>query len=92
MKERMLTMAIKPFLPQIKELAAPAINDFFIEILKKAEDTLCDGEAYAGILILKNKSDETFIVTVAMSEDDRVLRKIASVSTHEFMNEILKKL
>ena len=92
MKDKMLAMAVKPFMPQIKEMAAPAINNFFLEFLQQAEATLRDGEAYAGVSILKNTIGKTFIVTVAMSKDDCVVRQINKISTDEFINELLKKI
>lgn len=92
MKNKMLTMAIKPFIPQIKEVAATEVENYCVNYLRRAESMLLDGESYVGIVIVKNQADKTFIVTSTFSSDDRMLRQIDAVSTTDFMNAILSKL
>lgn len=92
MNDRLITMAIKPFLPQIKEKAGESIKQFFLDLLINSEHELKEGEAYTTMMAVKTPKNEVFLLTCAMSSDDHITRVINSNKADEFTNQLLEKL
>ena len=92
MNEKMLTLAIKPFLPQIKSKAGESIKNLFVGLIAKAETQLKDGESYAAMMAVKTPNNEIYLLTCAMSSDDHILRTINSNKADEFTNQLLEKI
>ncbi len=92
MNEKMLTLAIKPFLPQIKSKAGESIKNLFVGLIAKAETQLKDGESYAAMMAVKTPSADIYLLTCAMSRDDKVLRIIHSNKADEFTTQLLEQI
>lgn len=92
MNEKMLAMAVKPFLPQLKAKAGESIKTLFSNLIGETEKQLKEGEAYAAMMAVKTPKNEIYLLTCAMSSEDRVLRTISSQKADEFTNQLLEKL
>ena len=92
MNDKLINMAIKPFLPQIKERAGESIKSWLGNLLTDAEKQLVDGEAYAAMVVVKNPQGDVFLLTCAMSCDDAIIRKLTAHKADEFTNQLLDKL
>ena len=90
MKTSMLTMAIKPFLPQLKESAGKMIDEAVNDYLNSIQ--LDDKEAYPALLVCKNKQDQVFILTVCMDSTDTITRCLRRVLAKDFVNSMLDNL
>ena len=92
MNEKLLAMAVKPFLPQLKEKAGESIKTHFTNLIGDAEKQLKESESYAAMMAVETRSVDIYLLTCAMSRDDKVLRIIHSNKADEFTTQLLEQI
>ena len=78
-----------------KENAAGVIEEQVFKLIVEAENGLIvdNGEDYASIMVIKSKSGgEIYLLTCAMSIDDKILRTISRIKAVDFINKQMEDL
>lgn len=86
---------IKKIMPDYKENAAGVIEEQVFKLIVEAENGLIvdNGEDYASIMVIKSKSGgEIYLLTCAMSIDDKILRTISRIKAVDFINKQMEDL
>ena len=86
---------IKKIMPDYKENAAGVIEEQVTKLIVEAENGLIvdNGEDYASIMVIKSKSGgEIYLLTCAMSIDDKILRTISRIKAVDFINKQMEDL
>lgn len=84
-----LITIIKPFIPQIKEKAAPAIE----QALGQALDGIADKEGHQkAIMIMRKKDNRIFAMRVRISKDDKLLELVDQYPIESLTNNLLESL
>ena len=86
---------INKIMPDYKENAAGVIEEQVFKLIVEAENGLIvdNGEDYASIMVIKSKSGgEIYLLTCAMSIDDKILRTISRIKAVDFINKQMEDL
>lgn len=86
---------IKKIMPDYKENVAGVIEEQIFKLIVEAENGLIvdNGEDYVSIMVIKSKSGgEIYLLTCAMSIDDKILRTISRIKAVDFINKQMEDL
>lgn len=88
---RTILKIASPYIPKIRQEAAPFVEQTLSDILREAENELRLGESYASIAIVK-QAGKVRVCLCTMSEDNKWLRTLDCRSTEELTEMLLNSL
>ncbi len=87
----LLKSVIRQFLPDIREKAAPVIQEALIEVLSQHKDALREGEERADIII-ENVRGRIVVYICAMTPDNRITRFLHKYELPELVELLLSNI
>lgn len=90
MKPSILRAAIAPFMGQIKESAAPAIQDTLQSMMQDIPVS-AEGDKRA-LLIMPNSRGEHYLLRLVLNADNTVTKIIDQQKVTELINQLLNQL
>lgn len=85
-------MAIKAFIPVIKEKFVPTMEDLLQSVMDGCRDKLLEGEDRADIVIEKTAAGRAIVYICAMTPDNFIRRIIRKIELPELVDLLLSNL
>ena len=90
-KKKALLGLVKQFVPDIRDKAAPLVEQFITGIINDAEKDLRLGESYVSIDFFKAYGS-VYVRIVTMSDKDQIVRVVDIKKVDSLVNELIVKL
>lgn len=84
-KQQALLGLVKQFIPDIKDKAAPLIENILADVIRKSEDELRINESYVCLNIVQRQS-KIYVCVCTMSEDNQWQRTLEQYNLEQLIS------
>jgi len=84
-----LVSMLKPFLPQVKEKAVPAVEDAICTAL---DSIPTESETQKAILIMTKSNGKPYILKVTLDRDDKVVKVVDTYPVKDLVDGMMENL